>query len=226
MKMFQPGVIKPEEHYEKLSRLATLVGLPVPMVHLGISCRDANGTATTDYRTRSRTYNRNFWNIMLANMINQPTVTTDFGAGYLSVKNNLEALLEVTPPLSFIVEGPDDTARGIVVGTGTAAESYEGFELDTIVEHGTSTGQLSYQAQTDTAVAYTAGTKVWTITMVRVIDNLSGAPILVTETGIYTLATNTPANVMIMRDLVGTPIPVANNGDVTVTYTFTLTFPA
>jgi hypothetical protein len=122
------------------------------------------------------------------------------------------------------------------VGTGTTAESFEHVALVTPVAHGNGAGQLSYTAQSATSVSYNAGTRVWTATYARILNNNSGGSITVAETGIYGVNTSNTGNLsngaastnpyMLCRDLLGATVAVANAGQLTVTYTITLTFPA
>ncbi|MBL8484123.1 MAG: hypothetical protein JNJ60_18140 [Rhodocyclaceae bacterium] len=111
-------------------------------------------------------------------------------------------------------------------GTGTTAESFEHFALAALVAQGTSSGQLSYQATVNGGQSYNAGTKVWTSTLARILNNNSGGTIVVAETGIYANQANGATNHMIERSLLGATVSVLNTGQLTVTYTMTLTFPA
>jgi len=117
----------------------------------------------------------------------------------------------------------DDGSYGIVVGTGTAAESDVGYALQTIIAHGVGATQLDYGAHSFVA-ASVVGANVDMIAN-RTFVNSSGGSITVEEIAIYVKAeytTSTAAFFCILRDLTG-GVAVANGQTLTVEFTFRTT---
>lgn len=241
---FQPGTVKPEEDYKEFVRLGAKLGLPCPEVHINLVSTDSAGNVVAEYTDRSRTFNRNYWNMLFKTFGCQagdsqqsnastyldgtPTSSTTFAAGHLTQKNTSATVLNSNA--NFCVPSCQaavgNIQSGIVVGTGSAAESFEGHVLTTPVTNGTGAGQLSYTAEALPTPSYNAGTLVWTAAHQRIINNNSGGTITVTETAMYAQMPFGGVSYMIMRDLLGASVAVLNAGQLTVTYTFTLTFPA
>lgn len=237
---FQPGTVKPESDYEEFSRLGAKLGLPCPQAFIRLESRAQDGSLVDLYDDRSRTLNRNYWNWLFkcfAVMNGGGVLTSDttYSAGHLTNKNtggtiqNANSAAGSAPgqfsPVCVSV-ATAGTQKGIVVGTGTATESFEDVALGTIIAHGSSAGQLSYSAATFQQPSYNAGTLTWTTQMIRVFNNNSGGTIVVGETGIYGDFNGATQVYMIMRDKLSPTVSVLNAGQLTVTYTFTLVFPA
>lgn len=242
---FVPGTIKPEKDYKEFDRLGAKLGLPCPQVHVGLVSVDADGNVVDEYHDRSRTFNRNFWNFIFRDVGCQhgnpntsqqgtdtfPLSSTTFAAGHLTLKNVAGTIINSnfsSGPNSLTATSAVGTSlSGIRVGTGTAAEDFEGFNLATPINHGTGAGQMTYNAEAIPTPTYNAGTKVWTAAHQRIFNNNSGGTITVTETGMFMYNSSSGAgSIMVMRDLLGASVSVLNAGQLTVTYTFTLTFPA
>lgn len=232
---FKPGTVHPENDYLEIERLGAKLGIPVPMMHITVEATNPDGSPGEVYNDRSRTYNRNFWNLIANLSMSPPAGTATFAAGFLAMKqtggtiaaqdwqltaNNLHTGISNVGVAS-------DTTYGIVVGTGSTAESFEHTALAALTGSGGAAGQMSYAAGTS-SVSYDAGTRVWTGTLARVLNNNSGGTIVVAETGIYTVmwTSGTKYYYMTCRDLLGATVSVLDAGQLTVTYTITLTFPA
>jgi len=235
--VFQPGTVKPEADYLELERLGAKLGIPVPMMFVTLEARDKNGNLTGRYHDRSRTYNRNFWNSVFSFITATATSSGTFGAGVLSIKDTGGTTRTVNGDGGYAVgcgflhlsAAIGDATIGNVVGTGSTAESFENNALVTKVAHGTGSGQISYGGQGSPVPSYNAGTKVWTTLQSRFFNNNSGGTIVIAETGMYpniTYGSNAQSPTMIERSLLGATVSVLNGGQLTVTYTITLTFPA
>jgi hypothetical protein len=227
---FTPGTVKPEVDYEEIARLAAKLGLPVPLMHLAVESRLPDGTIDRTYSDRSRTWNRNFWNHMLISFMG-PSTSPDatFGAGSDGIKqpSGTIAWYNLYNGSINLIGAINVSTNGIVAGTSSGAESFEGYMLGAQCNQGTGSGQLSHQAQAAPAKSYNSATRVWTLTMSRVFNNNSGAGIVIAETGIIGAHTYASANTaLICRDVLASAVTVANGGQLTVTYTLSLTFPA
>jgi hypothetical protein len=235
--IFVPGTEKPEALYEELDQLGRELGIPVPQVHLGLVVTDADGNVLDEYSGRSRTWNRNFWNHYFVQVSGAPSTTSmgAFGAGSLKVRDTSGTSLNSTnycnsaAPFNYNWSISATSTQGIVVGSGTTAESFEHNTLATLITHGTGAGQLTYTSQTNPVAVYDSGTKTWATTHRRSFSNGSGGAISVNEAGYYTQfmsAYNLNYNMMICRDVLPSTIVVPNGAMLTVHYTISLGFPA
>lgn len=235
---FIPGTIKPEVDYEEMNRLGKKLGIPVPQMYVKLETSYPDGTPGQVYESRSRTFNRNFWNIALGVMAESSAGTATFGAGFLALKDTGGTIRT----MNYAVGGSSGygvhsfnwvgaatagvTTAGIVVGAGVTAESFEGFALSNKLAHGTTAGTISYNASAGHTATYDAPTKTWTGTCPRIFNNNSGGTLSITETGIYCNNQSAGTYTMTSRDLLGTAISLLNSGQLTVTYTLTLVYPA
>ena len=108
---------------------------------------------------------------------------------------------------------------GLVVGTGTGANSTATYALQSQITHGTGTGQLSYGSHTFEALTV-SGSDVY-FRIIRTYTNYSGAGITVNEVGIYTKALDSGGTARVFciaRDLVSGGILVPNGATLTLRY--------
>lgn len=219
--------LKEELEHQEFERLSLKLGIPVPRVFIKLES-EKGGRILERYQDRSRTWNRNFWNMVLCFIAYQPGVATNFGAGYLSFKDTTAAVASVGSNLINIkVQGAvNDGTYGIQVGRGVGAESFEGYALGTPVVNGTGTNQLVYSAMGAGSQNYNAGTRVWTITLSRVMNNNSSGIIGLNEVALTYQFHTGSTYLMLNRDLLGSTFNVAIGAQLTVTYNITLTFPA
>lgn len=224
---FVPGTVHPEEDYKELERLSTKLGIPVPMGFIKVEATNPDGSPGDRYEGRMRTWNRNFWNLLFGSTVSPLNGSAVFGAGYLAIKRTsatVDAYNFSSNPYFGKIVGPiNNDTYGILVGTGTTAESFDSYALAAIVSQGATSGKLVYGEMTATVPSYDAGTKVWTQTQTRIFNNNSGGAIVIAETG---LACQQSQYYLIERSLLGVTVSVANSGQLTVTYTMTMTFPA
>ena len=207
--------------------------LPPPKTFIKLEVHDQYGEKQLEYNLRSRSWVRNAYNVLGTNFLfladNNGGAT--YGAGYLNVKKtdgniaNLGSILQTASNLSRSVGGSGITAQGIVVGTGTGAESFEDYKLGTLIANGSGAGQIAYAAQSATTRAYDAGTKKMTAVGSRVFNNNSGGQISVSEVAWCTDCYSS-TYIMLCRDLLASAVAVENAAQLTVTYTIELTFPA
>jgi len=221
----QPAINATADHIE-LARLSRKLGIPVPIVHIQVKSTRA-GAITGFYEGLSRTWTRNYWNILFASLCGLPTVATNFGAGYLSMKQVGGTVSAYTTPQNLTQSpvGPiNNSAYGIIPGRGSTAENFDSYALATPITHGVSATQLSFRASSHSS-AYTSETKLWTATISRLFDNLSGGSIVITESAIYAYFATMGWSLMNCRDLLASSVTVLDDGVLTIKYTITLTFP-
>jgi len=95
--------------------------------------------------------------------------------------------------------GTGVVTQGIVVGTGTTAESIDDVVLATPIAHGTGSGQLQYGTMTFGAPATDATTT--TMRFTRVFTNGSAGVVTVKEIGLYGRDTTASISYLLIRDL-------------------------
>lgn len=231
---FVPGTVKPEELYEELNDLGRELGIPVPQTHVGLEVHDAEGNLLSEYKDRSRTYTRQFWNFYFGALSNAPTTGGTFGEGSLKYKraNGTEYDTDFSStgyayiPWIANANTTPSTQGGIAVGTSTAAENFNDHTLGALIAHGTGAGQLSHITGNATAgVTYDAPSKTMFVTSTRQFLNSSGNSITVNETGAYAYQNGDSTVIMVCRDKLATGVVVPNTGYLTVTYVFSLVFP-
>jgi len=113
----------------------------------------------------------------------------------------------------------NDSTYGLVVGTGTGAESNTDYALGTQIDHGVGSGQLDHGAHSKTTTAVVGSNVDYQIS--RTFYNGSGGSISVTEIGIY-LKSKSAWIFCILRDVISA-VAVANTQTLTVTITFRTT---
>ncbi len=229
-----------ERRYRQLQRLGQDLKIPTFEAFLELEVRDGNGRITHHHRQRSHSWVRNAYNHMFSQLAGKNANDTTFGAGKLSIKDTGATLRNASTPIgqsnadidgtSYGYRGPagNDT-WGIQVGSGTNAESFEDYQLQTKIANGVGAGQLSYIEQDSHVIAYNAGTKLLSNTQIRYFNNNSGGSVNVNEVA---LVVNQPqggsvyGKWMQSRGKLAATITVPNTGQLRVTYTIQLTYPA
>jgi hypothetical protein len=194
-----------------------------------------DGEHLLEYKMRSHSWVRNGYNLLTSQItgLDSSTGGATYGAGSLEMKDISDAIQCAPSYLGYLwynnnkscyAGAAGESTKGIVVGTGTNADSFEDNKLGTLITSGTGSGQLSYAVASAGTGAYDAASKKITVTHSRYFNNNSGSAIVVSEVGIYAITAN--VNVMLCRDLLSTPVSVLNAAQLTVTYTMEVTYPA
>lgn len=162
---------------------------------------------------RSQSYVLAMLDILYEQMVNVAMNITDTGGTARSVGAHLN---------NFMVQtNANDSANGLVVGTGTVAVAITDTKLGTQITHGSTSGLLLYGAVTITAPATSGSTRSYTI--IRTFTNNSGATITVKECGIYVMALAATYKFCAVRDLISGGQAVLNGQALTITYTIGVT---
>jgi hypothetical protein len=228
-----------ERKYRKLQRLGQELKIPTFEAFLELEVRDGNSKVIHYHKQRSHSWVRNAYNQLFCQLAAKDPSDVTFGPGKLSGKQTNGTVRGVPYPFGYgennSVDGTTcglrapaaiDT-KGIMVGSGTNAETFEDFALQTQIANGTGAGQLSYIASEPHLVTYDAGTKVLGDTLIRYFNNNSGGNVNVNEVGIVAYLTGQfSQNYMMSRDKLAATITVPNTGQLRVTYTIQLTYPA
>jgi hypothetical protein len=113
---------------------------------------------------------------------------------------------------------------GLRVGSGTQAVSPNDYELQTLITHGTSSGQLIYNAQTVEAVTVVGQTASFRVT--RTFTNNSGGSVTVREIGAAFDQRDTSGAdryICYLRDVLPAAVTVPDGSTFTLRYTFSVT---
>jgi len=226
---------KEEQQFAELKKLAQKLHIPIPEAFITLEVFDKDGKLIQRHRQRSHSWVRNAYNMMFSNAAQKDVDDVTFGAGKLCFKNTAGTLRNAA-----LIGAPsgsvDGTAqgyrapagadtKGILVGSGTNAESFEDFALQTPIAEGTGADELNHVESEAHSVAYADTTL--TDTLIRYFNNNSGGNVLVNEVGIVEYGMFATMNYILMvRDVLGATVTVPDTGQLKVTYTISLTYPA
>ena len=205
---------------------------PPPKTFINMKVHMPNGELVHDLDMLSRSWVRHAYNVMACQFmaLNAAAGGGTFGAGKIAGKSisglvigsGILTIYDASHQIGGI--GVDD--RGIVIGTGNTAESFESYTLVTRILNGITATKMTHNAQSAATFSYDAGTKKATSIASRIFNNNSGAQIDVKEVGWYVYDNPSSNPVMLSRDLLSPPVPVVNTAQLTVTYISEMTFPA
>lgn len=233
-----------EREYRKMEKLGQKLGIPVPGMFLRRQIFLDRKETFDSGMLRSHTVNRNYYNLMFCTgAAKNPSDTGDFGTAFLSVKDtggtirgDTDDMVGYDPSFDHDIRYDDGAGggllanaahitKGIVAGTSSAAESFEGFALTTPIVNGSGGGQMDYSQSELHSI--TNATLTLKDTLIRDLNNNSGGSITAEEIGIYTdvYIANTQHSIMITRDLTGGDV-VADAAQYRITYEITLVYPS
>jgi len=149
------------------------------------------------------------------------------------------------PQILAMLDGANDSSYGIVVGSGTATPTPNDYKLGNQIQNGTGSGQLQYSAHSFSPAAGTGSINDQTSTpssgvltvsgnttsfqISRQFTNQSGASITVSEVGIIAKISDwyqsgaQSVYVLIIHDLLSSPVTVPNLSILQITYTISVT---
>lgn len=217
---------KDREVFDRIDRdcLAMHV-VPPPKTFLNLKVVGADGETLETYSDRAHSYTRNFYNVVFSGNFALDAQVTGFGAGYLQLKTSAGTLFDTTQGYARLLKGTLGAAfTGIAIGTGSDAESFDSYKFTAKIANGTSAGQMVHNAMETGVPTYDSGTKKWTSLYTRTFNNNSGGSIDVAEVGFVTPQSS--IYILNCRDVLASAVTVPNAGQLTVTYTIEMTFPA
>ncbi len=197
-------------------------------------------------KRRAHSWVKNFYNRLVVNHCGTACSSTDDTD--IRMSNNVARQSDTGTPntdkmLHFrvdngdndIVGGSGSDARGIIVGSGTNAEDFgmgvspaaESYGMQTKIDNGNSAGELSY-AIMNAVIPSTSGSPnvLFTSAWERYFNNTSGGNVTVNEVGLYAEDTmGFSGSFLLARDLLVSPLIIADSGQLKVTYTITFTVP-
>lgn len=228
-----------EREYQQIKRLGQRLGIPIFEAFLELEVRDAAGKVIRRHRQRSHSWTRNAYNIMFSQVAGVNANDVTFEAGKVTGKDTGGVVRSADFPFGmrsgysvdstgYGYRAPAANATwGIVVGTDDQVESFEDYVLIAPVANGTGAGQMSYVESEAHSVSYVAGTKTLTNELVRYMNNNSGGQIDVEELALYArFYLQTVRICCAARDKLASTVSVPNTGQLKVTYTISLVYPA
>jgi len=213
-------------------------------IRLTVVVKDKNGKIIKQHKQRSHSFLMNFM-AMLAT-----TITNPFGSWnnyyYFRIVTGIWYSLDYAntyaTKLFSMMDTNNDSSYGIVVGTGTTPPTPNDFALENQIVNGTSTGQLVYNAHTvspagasggigpssttPTSGVLTPSGNTTSVQVSRTFQNQSGASITVSEVGIISQTEVWSVNsytILIIHDLLSSPITIPNMSILSITYTISVT---
>lgn len=231
--------LKEEQRYNRLRKLAQELHIPIPEAFITLEVFDKNGRLLQRHRQRSHSWTRNAYNALFSVLAGKNLDDATFGAGLLSLKDTAAAVTYSNNPYGFStssVDTPGDRAcyqalatnddSGILVGSGTNAESFEDYALQTQIVEGTGAGQLNHVQSEAHSISYAA--LVLKNELVRYLNNNSGGNVDVNEVALvsHCYYPGSQPKIVISRDKLASTVTIPDTGQLKVTYTVQLTYPA
>ena len=229
-----------EQKHKELKRLGQELHVPIPEAFWELEVRDKDGKVIQRHRQRSHSWTRNAYNALFTQLAGKDADDTTFGAGLLSLKDTAGSVKYGPYPFTYGQYGVDganmagyravaaNDDKGILVGSGTNPESFEDYALQTLITNGTGAGQLSYVQSEPHNISYDTPTRVLQNQLVRYFNNNSGGDIGVNEVALVNSMQQPGAwpRFVVSHDKLATTVTVPNTGQLKVTYTIQLTYPA
>ena len=228
---------KEEKQYRELKRLAQRLHVPIPEAFLTLEVFDKNGKLIQRHRQRSHSWTRNAYNCMFCDLAGKDASDTGlFEGGKLSIKDT-SAAIKAGAWVPFIPYATGTSADGlgvgyratagedtygILVGSGTNAESFENYVLQTPIANAT-LAHVQSEAHSISYVVLTLKN-----TLVRYFNNNSGAGVDVNEVALVARGYAAAAGnkFLVTRDKLASTVTVPNTGQLKVTYAIQLTYPS
>jgi len=220
-----------EKEYQQLRKLGQKLHIPIPEAFWELEVRDKDGKVIQRHKQRSHSWVRNAYNIIYYYLCG--VRGTEENSLRVRMTNGTWKIINYVMACSNRIwdsEGNGYRAPagsdllGIVVGTGALAEDFESYALASQIANGNGSGQLAYAASEAPVVSTIDTTKrtQW----VRYFNNNSGAAITVNEVGLIIYFYYQGGNYLTDRSLIAGGVEVPNTGQLKVTYTIELTYPA
>jgi len=233
--------LKEERQYERLRKLGQELHIPIPEAFIKLEVFDKDGKLIQRHRQRSHSWTRNAYNMMFSCLASKNCTDATFEAGKLSMKDTSGVKRSGNYPWSLEDDktqesltcgyraGGGDDDHGILVGSGTTAESFEDYKLETQITEGTGAGQLNHAISEAHVVTWTPATKILKDELVRYFNNntVGETSVDVNEVGLHRAgnAFAQPYDACMAHDKLASTVTVPSTGQLKVTYTIQLTYP-
>lgn len=218
------------QKHARLDKASKLLKLPCPSARWRLIHKDKHGYVLSDRKSFSHSWTRNAYNFhtMLASGVDYGS--SAYSDGNLKLKRNTGTIYSFLQLYSQNIEtaygynttGTSDSAS-IVIGTGSTAESFDDYDLDTAIDHGTGSGEMEHAAS-NLVEGWNSGSGYYYSVISRSFTNNSSGSITVNEMGALWRNTNGYAFLMV-RDVLSPGEAVADTDHIDVSFEFRLTFP-
>lgn len=219
-----------------LKKSSLQLHVPHIAMHLDIEVRMPDGKIAEHRHQRSKSFVRNAYNLFFHTIAGYPMSDGTWGDGYLNMKNTGGSLSSGSyrgfcfstdsNGQGFLSPGSANDF-GIVVGTGTGAESFDSYALGTKIAVGNGVGQLYTLRSEDPVDSYSSLTQKRTL--VRYFNNNSGATISLGEIGLIAriiTGGDTSIYALFSRDLITPMVDILDKAQLKVMYTISLVYPS
>jgi len=228
--------LKEEQKYGRLRKLGQELHIPIPEHFIELEVRDKDGKVIQRHKQRSHSWVRNAYNQLLAQLAACDSLTADglaiVDTGGVTKSDSGNLITGKTFGVDLkaagqgYTAGAADNAIGIVVGSGTNAESFEDDALQTQIAEGAGGGQLNHIASEVYVVSDVGLTKK--NTLIRYFNNNGGVSVDVNEVALYIQGDLKGSDIewCNSRDKLASTVTVPDTGQLKVTYTIQLTYPS
>jgi len=193
-------------------------------VYIELTVKDRNGKIIKHHKQYSHSFVANFLN-GLAESFAQASITTSTNI-FASINTSNTSVYDFG---WYNINAPaGNSSFGIVIGTGNATPTPQDYQLGNQIANGTGSGQMIYNATSfnPSSGTVTISGNTSSIQISRTFQNESGASITVSETGIISITdvvSGTSGYILIVHDLLSSPITIPNGGVMAITYTISVT---
>ena len=178
---------------------------------------------------------RNYYNwLAMLTMGVTNTDTSTFGDGHLNTKQRSGAVkrfqvgfsmvcVGIGFPFGEVIDGSATTSySAIIIGSGDTVVTFDDYNLASIISSGWTKGTPVVGTP-----AYNAETKKWTNTISFLCTNTSGSTMTIKEVGIVApiYSYNGTDSSLIYREVLATPVEIANSATKTITLNLEYTMP-
>ncbi|GAJ09756.1 unnamed protein product, partial [marine sediment metagenome] len=165
--------LKEERRYTRLKKLARELHIPMPEAFITLEVFDKDGKLIQRHHQRSHSWARNAYNMMFASLAGVTSPDATWEAGKLSQKftnGSIESgdypfamyFGKGASPYGYKMNTTDvgyraaatEDSKGILVGSGENAESFEDYVLQTPIVEGTGANQLNHIESQPHSVSY------------------------------------------------------------------------
>ena len=170
--------------------------------HWTLEVRDPCGRLVSRRKERLHSFVRGFLDLLYAQMENTGKTVVDIGGTGRTVAGS---------PSNFnqVVYAGDD-GDGLLVGTGTTAVAIGDYSIETLIAHGSGSGQLDYKVQTLVDPATVGSSRSFEIR--RLFENKSGASITINEWALYAdMGPSSEWTALMIREIVSGGQAVGDN---------------
>ncbi|MBA7537318.1 hypothetical protein ES705_29585 [subsurface metagenome] len=237
--------LKEEQKYRRLMRLAQELHIPIPEAFIELEVFDKDGKLLQRHKQRSHSWTRNTYNVLFSYLTAKDLDDVTFEAGKLSIKNTAGVVKsggglgiidsgqtgDNTPSIIGYLSGGGNDNFGILVGSGTNAESFEDYALQTPIAEGAAGGELNHVQADAHVITWTGGTLTLKDELLRYYNNNSGGDVNVNEVAL--VFNGVEPGLMALnkyclqsRDKLASTVTVPDTGQLKVTYTIQLVYPA